>query len=52
MTPGGSTNRGASAADSTLIKALAQPFRWRRMIETGRYGTIDELAAAGKINSS
>ncbi len=27
-------------------------YRWRRMLETGRYGTIDELAAAEKINSS
>jgi len=25
---------------------------WRRMLEKGRYGTIDELAAADKINSS
>ena len=34
------------------MKALARAFRWRRMLETGRYGTIDELAAAEKINSS
>ena len=52
LTPGGITNRGASAADTTLVKALARAFRWRRMMETGRYGTIDELAAAEKINSS
>jgi len=44
--------RRASAADTTLVKALARAFRWRRMLETGRYGTIDELAAAEKINSS
>lgn len=44
--------RGTTAADTTLVKALARAFRWRRMIETGRYGTIDELAAAEKINSS
>ncbi|NDG50016.1 MAG: hypothetical protein EBY30_13495 [Rhodospirillales bacterium] len=35
-----------------MVKALARAFRWRRMLETGRYGTIDELAAAEKINSS
>jgi len=52
LTPGGITPRGASAADTTLVKALARAFRWRRMMETGRYGTIDELAAAEKINSS
>lgn len=38
-------------ADVTLVKALARAFRWRRMLETGRYATIDELAAAEKINS-
>jgi hypothetical protein len=45
-------NRGSTTADTTLVKALARAFRWRRMLETGRYGTIDELAAAEKINSS
>jgi hypothetical protein len=38
--------------DVTLMKALARAFRWRRMLETGRYGTIAELAAAEKINES
>jgi hypothetical protein len=45
-------NLGPSGADSTLVKALARAFRWRRMMEAGRYGTLDELAAAEKINSS
>jgi hypothetical protein len=27
-------------------------FRWRKLLETGVYGTIEELAAAEKINSS
>ena len=34
------------------MKTLARAFRWCRMLETGRYGTIDELVAAEKINSS
>jgi hypothetical protein len=38
--------------DITLIKAVARAFRWRRMLETGRFATIKELAAAEKINSS
>jgi hypothetical protein len=42
----------AARIDSTLVKAVARAFRWRRMLETGRFGTIDELAAAEKINSS
>jgi hypothetical protein len=52
LTPATMTSRGPSAADSTLVKALARASRWRRMLETGRQGTIDELAAARKLNSS
>jgi hypothetical protein len=52
LTPGGMAPGGASAADTTLVKALARAFRWRRMMETGRFATINELAAAEKINSS
>ena len=35
-----------------MVKALARAFRWRKLLETGTYGTIDELARAEKINSS
>ena len=52
IAPGSATSRGSSAADTTLVKALARAFRWRHQMETGRYGTINELAAAEKINSS
>ena len=30
--------------DNTLIKALARAFRWKRMLESGEYATIAELA--------
>ena len=52
LTPGGTMSGSPSGADGTLVKALARAFRWRRMMEAGRYGTIGELAAAEKINSS
>ncbi|WP_198368516.1 hypothetical protein [Roseomonas rosulenta] len=32
--------------DPALVKALARAFRWRRMLEEGRYASIRELAAA------
>jgi hypothetical protein len=35
-----------------MIKALARAFRWRKLLETGVYATIEELAAAEKINPS
>ena len=31
--------------DSTLVKALARAFRWKRMLESGDFTTIGELAA-------
>ena len=31
-------------ADSTLVKALARAFRWKRMLESGGFATIAELA--------
>ena len=30
--------------DSTLVKALARAFRWKRMLESGEYVSISELA--------
>lgn len=35
--------------DPALIKALARGFRWRRMLEDGRYASISEMAAAEKV---
>jgi hypothetical protein len=31
-------------ADNALVKALARAFRWKRMLESGEYATIAELA--------
>lgn len=33
-------------------KALAYAIRWPTILETGVYGTIEELATAERINSS
>ena len=42
----------APRIDSTLVKAIARAFRWQKMLETGRYATIREIAKAEKINPS
>jgi hypothetical protein len=34
------------------VKALARAHRWKRMIESGRFTSLTELAAAEKINRS
>jgi hypothetical protein len=38
--------------DSALLKALARGFRWRRLLETGDFATIEEIAGAENINPS
>lgn len=37
---------------NVLVKAIARAYRWRKLLEAGAYATIDELAAAERINSS
>jgi len=52
--PVGAGGDGAGAAttrgDPALVKSLARAFRWRRMLEEGRYGSIRELAAAEGVD--
>ena len=38
--------------DTTLVKAIARAFRWQRMLDTGKYATIREIARAERINPS
>ena len=38
--------------DNAMIKAVACAFRWRKLLETGVHGTIEEIAAAERINTS
>jgi len=40
--PEGATQ--SQRTDNTLVKALARAFRWKRMLESGEYATIAELA--------
>jgi hypothetical protein len=39
-------------ADATLVKALARAFRWKRMLETGEFATITELAERERLTPS
>lgn len=34
--------------DNAMVKALARGFRWRKLLDTGVYGSIDEIAAKEK----
>jgi hypothetical protein len=58
--PAGSVHRrgapGAAPArtrvDRALVKALAWAHRWKRLLESRRYGSLAELTAAEKIDRS
>ena len=54
ITPDGVTAAPMKRArvDSALLKALARGFRWRKLLETGDYATIEEIAEAESINPS
>lgn len=38
--------------DNAMVKALARAFRWRKLLDSGVYGSIEEMAAAEKINTT
>jgi hypothetical protein len=38
--------------DDAMVKALARAFRWREMLEIGKYSTIKEMARSENINPS
>ena len=54
ITPDGVAAVAAPRArvDSALLKALARGFRWRKLLETGNFTTIEEIADAENINPS
>ena len=53
LVPGGTdTVPDRPRVDNAMVKALARAFRWRKLLEAGAYGTIEELAEAEKINPS
>jgi hypothetical protein len=37
-------------ADPALVKALARAFRYQRMLESGAYASVTEMAAAEKLD--
>ena len=49
VTPVGSSETVQTRADPALLKALARAFRWKRMLDEGRYASISEMAAAERI---
>jgi hypothetical protein len=55
VTPDGSAPDAAptrTRAHPALVKALARAHRWKRLLESGHYGSLAELAKAEKIDRS
>jgi len=54
ITPDGVAAAPAPRArvDSALLKALGRGFRWRKLLETGYFSTIEEISDAENINPS
>lgn len=38
--------------DNTMVKAIARGFRWRKLLETAVHATVEDIAAAERINPS
>ncbi len=52
VSPDGASAPARPRIDSTLVKALARAFRWKRMLESGEFSTIGELAKREAIAPS
>jgi len=50
QTGGDAVGVAETRGDPALVKALARAFRWRQMLEEGRYGSIRELAATEGVD--
>jgi len=52
VSPDGASAPARPRIDSTLVKALARAHRWKRLMESGRFASLTELAESEKINQS
>jgi hypothetical protein len=52
ITPDDTTGRPLTPIDSALVKAIARAHRWQRMLESGEFSSMTELAEAEKVNRS
>lgn len=50
VTPDGAPWAPRPRIDNALLRALARAFRWRKMLDEGVCGTVEELARREKVN--
>ncbi|MBL8421414.1 MAG: LacI family transcriptional regulator [Dechloromonas sp.] len=42
----------AATIDNAMVKAIARAFRWQKLLESGTYSCLDEIAKAERIGPS
>jgi hypothetical protein len=52
VTPDGAEWAPRPRVDNAMVKALARAFRWRKMLEEGVCGAVDDLAKAERLAPS
>jgi len=50
VTPDGAPWAPRLRVDNAMVKALARAFRWRRMLDEGICGNMEELAKSERVN--
>jgi hypothetical protein len=52
VTPDGAEWAPRPRVDNAMVKALARAFRWRKMLDEGVHGTLEDLARAKGVAPS
>jgi hypothetical protein len=52
VTPDGAAWAPRPRVDNAMVKALARAYRWRKMLDTGVYTTLDDLARAKGVHAT
>ena len=52
VTPDGAEWAPRPRVDNAMVKALARAFRWRRMLDEGVHGTVEDLARAKGVHAT
>jgi hypothetical protein len=52
VTPDGAEWAPRPRVDNAMVKALARAFRWRRMLDEGTFGTLEDLARAKGVHAT
>ena len=52
VTPDGAAWAPRPRVDNAMVKALERAFRWRKMLDTGVYATLEDLARAKGVAPS